>query len=101
MAVNHEDWDLNATGPPDNLSDPATALWWLGKGNWQLGDAWENAHELCQRAEGTSASDWVHALAHWIEGDEFNSSYWYRRAGKRRVSEDARQEWKHILGEIE
>ncbi len=46
-----------------------------------LGPEWEKAHELCQMQEGDLAHDRVHALAHWIEGDESNASYWYRRTG--------------------
>ncbi len=101
MAVDHKNWDFGAATPPAGLSDPVAAMWWLGKGDWQLGVEWDTAHELCQRAEGSKPSDWVHGLAHWIEGDISNAGYWYRRAGKRRVSEVAREEWAHILDEIE
>jgi len=101
MEVDHSRWKFEAAGPPDGLSDPVAALWWLGKGDWQLGEAWETAHELCQRAEGAQAHDWVHALAHWIEGDAPNAGYWYRRCGQERSSADAREEWTYILERIE
>ncbi|MGJ8585932.1 MAG: hypothetical protein ACSHXD_17715 [Marinosulfonomonas sp.] len=96
----HSDWDFSQDAPPSGLSAPVQALWWIGKGDWQLGPAWEQAHEICQTREGDMAHDWVHALAHWIEGDEFNSGYWYRRAGQDRVSEDAKVEWSHILNQL-
>jgi len=39
------------------------------------------AHEIVQQYEDTTAA-WIHAVLHKIEGDEDNSRYWYRRAGK-------------------
>ncbi len=44
-----------------------------------MGPEWEKAHAICQMAEGTYEYDLVHALAHWIEGDEGNRDYWYAR----------------------
>ena len=40
---------------------------------------WEKAHAICQQNEGNHDDDLVHALAHWIEGDESNAGYWYHR----------------------
>jgi len=91
---------MGNAAPPDNFGEPAQAMWWLAKGNWQMGAEWEAAHELCQRGEGTVGYDLAHALAHWIEGDRFNSDYWYRRAGQARHSENAQQEWQHLLAEF-
>ena len=99
--MKYDDLDFAADAPSDDLSGPVTALWWLAKGGWKTGEAWETAHDLCQLHEGTMAYDWIHALAHWIEGDRFNSDYWYRRAGQQRVSQDAKEEWAHILGQLE
>ena len=42
---------------------------------------WNAAHEIVQQYEDTTAA-WIHAVLHKIEGDEDNSRYWYRRAGK-------------------
>ena len=83
------------SAPPDELSDIGQALWWLKKGDFKLGDAWENAHEICQSAEGTKSYDYVHALAHWIEGDMGNAAYWYRRVGETQHA-DIPTEWDHL-----
>lgn len=43
---------------------------------------WDAAHELVQQNETDSTAAWIHAVLHKIEGDQDNSRYWYRRAGK-------------------
>ena len=93
-------WDFQTSAPSRELSQPLQALWWLKKGDFKLGDAWEQAHGICQTAEGQKAYDWVHALAHWIEGDEGNSDYWYRRVGEERTSDDPGIEWDHIAAQL-
>ena len=46
-----------------------------------LAGRWDEAHGIVQdRSDHLSA--WVHAVLHKIEGDAFNSRYWYRRAGR-------------------
>ena len=44
--------ELDRDTPPPGLSDPVAALWWLARGGWATGPEWEQAHELCQKAEG-------------------------------------------------
>ena len=90
-----EKFKLGADEPPPELMVPLQALWWLKKGGLAMGPEWRKAHELCQRKEGDSAYDLVHALAHWIEGDMANSSYWYRRVGGGRAA-DIEIEWQRI-----
>ncbi len=46
-----------------------------------LSDDWDAAHKIVQQYEDTTAA-WIHAVLHKIEGDQDNSRYWYRRAGK-------------------
>jgi hypothetical protein len=46
-----------------------------------LADKWDAAHQIVQQYEDTTAA-WIHAVLHKIEGDQDNSRYWYRRAGK-------------------
>ena len=58
---------------------PQQALDHLKRGAFKMGAEWEKAHAICQTAEGTFEFDLVHALAHWIEGDEGNRDYWYAR----------------------
>jgi len=47
-----------------------------------LAGDWEDAHAIVQRDEADDTANWIHAVLHKIEGDEANSRYWYRRAGK-------------------
>lgn len=82
--------------PPTDLSPPLQALWWLKKGNLVMGAEWEKAHAICQQKEGNPEYDIVHALAHWIEGDESNAAYWYRRVEGKRAATIA-DEWERII----
>lgn len=43
-----------------------------------LSGAWDEAHEIVQEMNGSFAN-WIHAVLHKIEGDEWNSRYWYAR----------------------
>ena len=47
-----------------------------------LAGQWEAAHDLVQQFDSDPAAAWIHAVLHKIEGDESNSRYWYRRAGR-------------------
>lgn len=46
-----------------------------------LSNNWEDAHRIVQNYDDEFAC-WIHAVLHRIEGDESNSRYWYRRAGR-------------------
>jgi len=43
---------------------------------------WDGAHQIAQSDEADSLFCWLHAILHKIEGDNGNSRYWYRRAGR-------------------
>lgn len=45
-----------------------------------LAGDWHGAHNIAQDIESAEAH-WVHAVLHKIEGDEWNSRYWYKRSG--------------------
>lgn len=45
----------------------------------QAGD-WDAAHNIAQEYSDATAN-WIHAVLHKIEGDAWNSKYWYARAG--------------------
>lgn len=48
-----------------------------------LAGDWQTAHEIAQDYSDSTAN-WLHAVLHKIEGDVWNSHYWYARtAGKR------------------
>lgn len=91
---------LGDAGPPAGLTAAAQALWWLARGGLRTGPDWEKAHEICQAHEGERDHDLVHALAHMIEGDRWNSDYWYGQAGRARVSDDLPEEWEAVAGAI-
>jgi hypothetical protein len=58
---------------------------------------WQGAHLIAQDQEGNEIADWIHAVAHRLEGDLGNARYWYgrcRRQLREEVSVDAE------LGEI-
>ena len=57
MAVHFLDTFREAEAPPPGVSPPLEALWWLRKGGFATGPAWERAHEICQSGEGTRAYD--------------------------------------------
>lgn len=44
---------------------------------------WHGAHNLVQKYNDSTAN-WIHAVLHKIEGDKWNSQYWYAKtAGKK------------------
>jgi hypothetical protein len=44
---------------------------------------WQGAHLVAQDNEGDELADWLHAVAHRMEGDLDNARYWYGRCGRR------------------
>ena len=44
-----------------------------------INDSWDASHQIVQDLHSSKAY-WIHAVLHKIEGDEFNSRYWYERA---------------------
>lgn len=44
-----------------------------------LAGEWDKAHEIVQDMNDSVAC-WIHAVLHKIEGDEWNSRYWYARS---------------------
>jgi phosphodiesterase/alkaline phosphatase D-like protein len=66
-----------------------------------LADDWEAAHQLVQQYESDATAAWIHAVLHKIEGDEANSRYWYRLAGRLKHFEDEpREELTAIQAEL-
>jgi hypothetical protein len=39
---------------------------------------WDKSHKIAQDYTDDTAN-WIHAVLHKIEGDEWNSKYWYAR----------------------
>lgn len=65
---------LKLTSCPDRLNPCLQALWYDASGDWNT------AHEIVQQMNDARAAR-IHAYLHRKEGDEWNSRYWYRRAG--------------------
>jgi hypothetical protein len=51
-----------------------------------LNGDWHKAHLIAQKYNDTNAN-WLHAVLHKIEGDEWNSRYWYARTKDRQYED--------------
>ena len=66
-----------------------------------LAGQWDSAHQIVQQFDTDTTAAWIHAVLHKIEGDQDNSRYWYRRAGKlERVSDEPKAELAEIRKEV-
>lgn len=63
---------------------------------------WEQAHGIVQQLDEPLAC-WIHAILHKLEGDAWNSRYWYERSAGRRYHDhaDARSELLAALAEAD
>jgi len=61
--------------------------------NLALDGDWDGSHRIAQDYSDASAN-WLHAVLHKIEGDVWNSRYWYARTAGRTYEDfaDAREE---------
>ena len=84
---------LGEATPPADWPPALRALWYLERGEWDA------AHGLVQDGED-SASAWVHAHIHRIEGDDWNARYWYRRAGQAEGAGDFVAERRRIAARL-
>lgn len=53
----------------------------------QTGD-WDAAHNIAQDYSDHTAN-WIHAVLHKVEGDVWNSKYWYAKTGGRQYEDYA------------
>lgn len=84
---------LEGNSPPSGWSLALQSLWYAANDNW------EASHNIAQDLN-TPAGSWIHAHLHRVEGDEFNASYWYRKAGKQFSSLPFKDEINEIVDEI-
>lgn len=63
---------------------------------------WDTAHNIAQDYSDTTAN-WLHAVLHKIEGDAWNSRYWYARTAGKQYEDfpDSKAELKAILQALE
>ncbi len=47
---------------------------------------WDTSHKIAQDYSDAMAN-WLHAVLHKIEGDEWNSKYWYARTAGRKYED--------------
>lgn len=61
--------------------------------NLALAGDWDKSHKIAQDYNDSTAN-WIHAVLHKIEGDEWNSKYWYARTQGKKYEDfsDAREE---------
>lgn len=50
-----------------------------------VGD-WDVSHNIAQRYKDTVAN-WLHAVLHKIEGDVWNSKYWYAKTANKKYED--------------
>ncbi|MFT4032124.1 MAG: hypothetical protein QM669_06870 [Siphonobacter sp.] len=91
MTYNEFKQSLTDSQPPIAVPVLLKALWYDGKGDWEL------AHEIAQSAEGTQAYDRLHAYLHRKEGDQWNANYWYQRARITMPTMSLEQEWEYLV----
>ena len=68
---------------PGGVSDDDMAQCSLS-GIWLLHNFLDRSHEISQDIHTREGSFW-HAIMHRLEGDFWNSKYWYRKVGKHSV----------------
>lgn len=49
---------------------------------------WHTAHNIAQN-DNSDTAHWLHAVLHKIEGDEWNSKYWYARTDTKKYEDFA------------
>ncbi len=66
-----------------------------------LANDWDGSHQIAQDYSDPMAN-WIHAVLHKIEGDAWNSRYWYARTHGKRYEdfEDAYDELLSIQREL-
>jgi hypothetical protein len=79
--------------PVESMPILLKALWYDGKGNWEM------AHNIAQQKEGNSLYDRIHAYLHRKEGDAFNARYWYNRVNLKVPPISLDNEWEELVKE--
>lgn len=76
---------------PDSIQPCLHALWYDARGDW------DTAHGIVQQIDDAIAAR-IHAYLHRKQGDEWNSKYWYRRAGSTFPEHSSfDQEWESLV----
>ncbi len=59
-------------------------------------DKWESAHDIAQNIN-TKIGMLLHGYLHKLEGDLWNSKYWYQKSGFENIPQNEEEEWEYIL----
>jgi hypothetical protein len=80
---------------PDNKSQLKLAVETALAGNW------DESHKIAQDYSDPIAN-WIHAVLHKIEGDVWNSKYWYARTAGKKYEDfiEPKEELQKILTEL-
>ena len=67
-----------------------------------LDSDWDKSHNITQNYSD-DAANWIHAVLHKIEGDEWNSKYWYARTNGKKYEDfsDANAELLAIMQSLQ
>lgn len=66
-----------------------------------LSGDWHRAHQIVQQDELDPIACWIHAVLHKMEGDIWNSRYWYARTDHQHEErDDSPAELRAILGQL-
>jgi len=76
---------------PAGVSDDEMAQCSLS-GIWLLHNFLDKSHDISQEIHTREGSFW-HAIMHRLEGDFWNSKYWYRKVGKHSVYNAIDEGW--------
>ena len=83
---------LAVNEPSPDFSIHEKALWFT------FHDEWEKAHDLIQ-SEKDALSSLIHGYLHNVEGDHWNSDFWYRRSGYN-LPADRAEQWDFIVAQV-
>lgn len=64
-----------------------------------LNGDWDVSHEIAQ-VHADPISNWIHAVLHKIEGDEWNSKYWYSRTSDSKIKAKYYEEFSDAVTEL-
>ena len=67
-----------------------------------LSGEWDTSHKIAQDYSDPIAN-WIHAVLHKIEGDAWNSRYWYARTQGRSYEDfsDPQEELREIMRQLD
>lgn len=84
---------LDESQPDQDMTEHQKVLWLIHH------DQWNEAHEIVQE-NNDEISCLLHGYLHDMEGDHWNASYWYRRAGHKEMPERMPDKWQYLIDAV-